>query len=586
MTKFSLKLTCLAFALASSYSLSSYAFGQDEFQSFKINKEVKVPTASKAATEAWKDQRFGMFIHWGPISQKGLALSHSRISPSHSGGKPYKTPGKTGISAAEYDKQYKTFNPVNFDADAMMKMAKDAGIAYTVFTAKHHAGFSMFDSKVTDYDMMSTPYNKDITREIADASRKQGIDFGFYYSPRDWGHPDADSVNNHPRYIKWYKKQMNELLDNYGDIHEIWFDGMGPGDWGNTSEEIMTLIRQKQPDALVNDRGGVGADFYTPEHYTGYFNTEQPWEACHTTTSQWGFNPKTKAKKLSQLMEILLYTWGGDGNVLLNIGPMGDGSINPKEKKRFEQLAAWWQVHGEKSIRGSRGGPYIPGPWGVATNKGNSVFLHIFRFGEDQLAFPALDGLKLKGSSLLNGKSVTVTEKDGLYLVDVPKNSREDIATTVELTFDKSTRGLTPIQRVKSLTALAKVTASHSENIDYLYDQNAETQWHGQLDKKRKEKAFVFTAEFEQPQIIGSMAVQRGSEWTAKHQAKIEIRDSKGKWQDISKEVQGMRNGKVRFRFTSMVFLKQPVQTDAIRMTISKASQFTIAEWELYPPVK
>ena len=318
---------------------------QNEFQEFQVDRSVQVPKASPVALEAWKDQRFGMFIHWGPISQMGRQLSHSRISASHrTGGKPYKNPRKDGIEPEVYDQQYKTFNPVNFDPDEMMKMARSAGVAYTVFTAKHHAGFSMFDSAHTEYDMMSTPYKKDITRMLADAARANGIDFGLYYSPRDWYHPDCDSDQHHDRYIEWYKKQMQELLTNYGPIHELWFDGMGPGDWGSTSAEIMGLIRKLHPDAKVNDRGGVGADFYTPEHYTSYFNTEHAWEACHTTTAQWGYNPDVSSKRFDELMEILLYTWGADGNILLNIGPMGDGSVNPAERERFEQLAEWWKV--------------------------------------------------------------------------------------------------------------------------------------------------------------------------------------------------------------------------------------------------
>jgi alpha-L-fucosidase len=182
----------------------------DEIQEYKVDKSIELPTASKTAHEAWKDQRFGMFIHWGPISQLGQQLGHSRNSPSHrTGGKPYKV---AQLEPEVYDVQYKTFNPVKFDPDEMMKMAKAAGVSYIVFTTKHHGGFSMFDSAGTDYDMMNTPYEKDITKLLADASRANGMDFGFYYSPRDWKHPDCDSDENHPRYIQFYKSQMDELV--------------------------------------------------------------------------------------------------------------------------------------------------------------------------------------------------------------------------------------------------------------------------------------------------------------------------------------------------------------------------------------
>ena len=554
-----------------------------------MDRSVQVPKASPVALEAWKDQRFGMFIHWGPISQMGRQLSHSRISASHrTGGKPYKDPRKDGIEPEVYDQQFKTFNPVNFDPDEMMKMARSAGVAYTVFTAKHHAGFSMFDSAHTEYDMMSTPYKKDITRMLADAARANGIDFGLYYSPRDWYHPDCDSDQHHDRYIEWYKKQMQELLTNYGPIHELWFDGMGPGDWGSTSAEIMGLIRKLHPDAKVNDRGGVGADFYTPEHYTSYFNTEHAWEACHTTTAQWGYNPDVSSKRFDELMEILLYTWGADGNILLNIGPMGDGSVNPAERERFEQLADWWKDHGETTIRGSRGGPFIPGPWGVSTNKDNSVFLHIFRWGDSPLAFPTVPGLVLQDSRRPDGGKVNVTERDGFYLVDVAKDDREKIVTTVELQFDKSTRGLTPLQRVPSLVADAKLTASHGQDLlPALFDQNASTEWTAKLDRKNKDdKVFELTAQFDGPKTIGSMSVARGENWSPQHVAKIEVSDGEGGWRDVSKEFKGIKGGKMRFRFTPFKFFKQPVTTDAVRMTISGTNIFTMAEWELYAPVE
>jgi len=431
-----------------------------EIQEYRVDKTINLSSASKAAHEAWKDKRFGMFIHWGPISQLGQQLGHSRNSPSHrTGGKPYKV---AQLEPEVYDVQYKTFNPVRFDPDEIMKMAKAAGVEYIVFTAKHHAGFSMFDSAVTDYDMMSTPYKRDIVKMLSTACRNNGMDFGFYYSPRDWYHPDCDSDEHHPRYIEFYQVQMDELLNNYGPIHSVFFDGLGPGDWGNTAVEIMQTIRSLHPDCMVNDRGGAGADYYTPEHNISYFNRRQSWEACHTTTGQWGYNPKVGPKKLEQLMEILLYVWGSDGNVLLNIGPMGDGAVNPVEQERFEQLAEWWSVHGETSIRGTRGGPYIPGPWGVSTCKDSRVFLHVFRWpAAGGLQFPALDDLKLMSAQLLSGKKVKYVANSDGYRVEVPDAQRGKILTTIELTFHGETLPIEPRQRVASLTKQARLSASH-----------------------------------------------------------------------------------------------------------------------------
>lgn len=559
--------------------ISVPSWGEDvnfEIQEFKVDRSIQLPSASHEAHEAWKDKRFGMFIHWDPVSQLGKQIGHGRTSLSHrTGGKPYKI---STLEPEVYDAQYKTFNPVKFDPDEMMDMAKRAGVGYVVFTTKHHAGFSMFDSAVTDYDMASTPYKKDITKQLSDACSRKGMNFGIYYSPRDWYHPDCDSDHHHDRYIKFYKQQMSELLTKYGPIYEIWFDGMGPGAWGDTSREIMAAIRHLQPDAMVNDRGGAGADFYTPEHTISYFNRDHNWEACHTTTSQWGYNPACGPKKLEQLMEILLYTWGGDGNILLNIGPMGDGSVNPVERERFEQLADWWSVHGEESIRGSRGGPYLPGPWGVATCKDNRVFLHIFRWpANGGLQFQGLEGLQLKSARVLSGGKVTTTKANNGFVVDVPRSDRQKIVTTVELSFDGESLAVKPLPRKRLLMSQAKLAASHSqEQLKNLTDQNATTYWSAAL--KDGERDIWVEAVFEEPVMIASFSVARGDEWSPRHTVELQVPDGSKGWKTISPK-------NLKLNWETMKFLDEPVTSDRFRLAISNTKKFIFAEFELFPPV-
>ncbi len=547
----------------------------DEFQTYEIDKSVKVKTASKNASESWKDNKFGMFIHWGPISQLGKALSHSRHSESHRpGGNPYKRYKKGLIEPEVYDVQYKTFNPVKYDPDYIVKLAKDAGMKYLVFTAKHHAGFSMFDSKVTDYDIMNTPYGIDILKQLEQACRKQDFNFGFYYSPRDWHHPDCDSEKHHDRYIEFYKAQMDELLTNYGKIYEIWFDGLGPGKWGNTSEEIMKKIRKLHPDAMVNDRGGVGADFYTPEHTISQLNNEDNWEACHTTTSQWGYNPNVKLKPLKQLMEILLYTWGGGGNMLLNIGPRGDGSLNPLEEKRLKQIAKWWKINGETSIRGTRGGPYYQEPWGVSTKKGNKVFLHIFRWASSkEMNFPNLPGLKLKNVKMLNGKDINYRQYDDYFAIEVAPENREKIVTTIQLTFDKSVMDVKPLHVYHPLTYKAKLTASQNrKDIGNVIDGNARTTW---LAEKKNGDIWI-EAEFDAPVTIASVVAGRGDHWKPKNKPELQIPDGKGGWKTVFKW---------KPKWEIIKFLKKPVTTKKIRLLVKGTNYYNLAEFELYPPM-
>jgi len=524
--------------------------------------------------EQWKDDRFGMFIHWGPISQMGQPLSHSRNSPSRvEGGKPYKT---GPIEPAVYDAQYRTFNPTNFQPREVARLAKAAGMRYGVFTAKHHDGFSMFDSAYTDYDIMASPYGRDIAKMMADAFRDEGLAFGLYYSPRDWFHPDYEI--RHDRYLAFFDGQIRELLENYGPLNCIWFDGLGPGAWGTSLDDVMTMIREKQPRAMVNNRGGRIGDFYTPEHGVGYFNRDVPWEACHTITGQWGFNPREGAKPLPLLMEILLYTWGADGNVLLNIGPRGDGAVNPVERERLDDLAAWWSVHGD-SIRGSRGGPYLPGPWGVSTYKGNRMFLHVFRWPETGgLTFPRLPGLQVTEGRTLHGEAVGWTVSDTEIVVAIPVERRDPIVTTIALTLDRDIQFDQPLSRSPVLLASAQLTASHGEEgLEHLRDQNASTYWEGAL--RAEEDEFWIEARFDTPVTIESFTVGRGARWHHSHEVALQVTDANGNWTTVTRPKQ-------RVRWAPVIVLDEVVTTGAVRLIISNTRRFAIAEFELYAPLQ
>lgn len=545
----------------------------DELQLYDTDKSVESDKADCKAIKEWQDLRFGMFIHWGPISQLGKQLSHSRNSKSHTpGGKAYKV---ASIEPEIYDIQYKTFDPVNYDPDYIVKLAKRVGMQYLVFTAKHHAGFCMFDSKVTDYDIMSSPYGKDILKELEQACRKNDFGFGFYYSPRDWYHPDCDSENNHDRYIKYYKAQMEELLNNYGSIFAIWFDGMGPGNWGNTSLEVMNRIRKLHPGAIVNDRGGISGDFYTTEHTVSYFNKEQNWESCHTTTGQWGYNPDVGAKSLKQLMEIMLYSWGANGNMLLNIGPRGDGSLNPLEVERLEEVASWWKQNGE-SIRKSRGGPYLPGPWGVSTRKGNKIFVHVFRWSiNGEMILPNIPGRKVVSSRLLNGKDMMTNIGENNFTLKVPKNSRDKIVTTIELVMDNDVMDVNPVFAQTPLTHNAKLSVScNTKDLELLTDHDATTIWEA---KANEDKEIWIEVKFDNPVEIGSVVTGRGEEWHPRHIPELQIPDGEGGWKTILKW---------KPKWEPVQFLKQAVKTDTIRLLVTGTKQYYLAEFELYSAIK
>jgi len=384
----------------------------------------------------WREMRFGMFIHWGPVSLKGTEIGWSRRGPRRG------RRGTGNIPMEVYDNLYKQFNPVKFDADQWVRIAKDAGMKYLVFTSKHHDGFVNFDSKLTEYKITSkeSPFRRDIVGELAKACHKGGLALGYYYSPVDWHHPDY-RTQNHQRYIKYMHGQLRELCANYGKVDIIWFDGLGgrAKDWD--SENLFKIIRKLQPDVIINNRAGLAADFSTPEQRVGRLDTKRPWETCMTICRQWAWKPKDRMKSLKQCLQTLVRVAGGDGNFLFNVGPMPDGQIEPRQVERLKQMGQWLKKYGQ-SIYATRGGPYKPGKWGAATYKGNRVYLHVLNWSGKSVSQPAIDRKPhgplagIVGSKLLTGGKVTVEQdKDGVT-INVAEQDQQEIDTIVVLELD------------------------------------------------------------------------------------------------------------------------------------------------------
>jgi alpha-L-fucosidase len=405
------------------------------------------------AVKAWRDRRFGMFIHWGPVSLKGTEIGWSRAGER----RDRKETIKKGIPAAEYDELYKKFNPVKFNADEWVATAKAAGMKYIVLVTKHHDGFCMFDSGLTDYKITSTPFPRDVTAELAEACRKQGLAFGVYYSPPDWHHPDFCTAD-HVRYVAYMHGQVKELLTKYGPLSTVWFDCTGgvndPSTWNNP--ELFRMIRELQPTALVTTRcggtshEGVWGDYVTPEQRVGEFNITKPWETCMTICRQWAWNPNDKMKSLDECLRALIVSAGGDGNLLFNVGPTPEGLIEPRQVERLKEMGAWLAKYGE-SIYGTRGGPYKQAKDTVSTRKGNSVYLHILKWpeGEEAVVLPPLPA-KITASKLLTGGSVTLDQSDSGLRITVPPADRNPIDTIVKLDLDRNAMEIEPITTVTS----------------------------------------------------------------------------------------------------------------------------------------
>jgi alpha-L-fucosidase len=378
----------------------------------------------------WQDAKFGLFIHWGPVSIKGTEIGWSRQAD-----RPGRDPARGGIPAEEYDALYKQFNPVAFDADEWVALAKAAGMKYLVFTSKHHDGFSMFDTKLSDHNIMNSPFGRDVSAELAAASQRAGLKLGWYHSQPDWYHPDYRHPERHDRFIEFLHGQVRELCTNYGKVDIVWFDGLRgiAADWD--AERLIRMIRTLQPGVLINNRAGLPADFSTPEQRIGRFELERPWESCITIGTQWAYKPDDETKSLAHCINMLVRTVGGGGNLLLNVGPMPNGQIDPDNAQRLREIGQWLKPIGE-SIYKTRGGPFLPGPWGATTHRDRNIYVHILNWIEPTIRLPALDA-RIVGSRLLTGGSVEVTQDTDGIAITVPPADRDPLDTIVVLTLDR-----------------------------------------------------------------------------------------------------------------------------------------------------
>lgn len=408
---------------------------------------VAAPPASPDEREArmawWREARFGMFIHYGPVTLTGKEISWSRANSNP------KCPNKGPTPIQIYDNLYKQFNPTLFNAREWTGIAKKAGMRYVVLTAKHCDGFLLWDSKVDAYNITATPFKRDLCAEFAQAVRADGLKLGWYFSPMDWRDPDCRSENN-DRFVSHMQSELRELLKNYGKADVLWFDSDGrPTMW--SPETTYPLVRGLQPQILINNRLQLDTgeqwenqekltlreneDFYTPEQKVGAYDDKQPWESCLTLGTQWSWKPGDIIKPADEVIRILTQTVGGDGNLLLNVGPMPDGRIEPRQVEVLNQVGAWMDVNGE-SIYGTRGGPWKPTKNLTSTRKVDTVYVHVLKAEGETLELPELP-LKIKSASVLGGGEIKTGTADGKHIMHLPKQ-RDPLATVIKLVMDGS----------------------------------------------------------------------------------------------------------------------------------------------------
>ena len=414
--------------------------GEPKAKTAAAKPQAKTPAWQPARPEAiqrWQDMRFGMFIHWGPVSLKGTEIGWSRGSQ---------------IPIAEYDNLYKQFNPAKFNADQWVAIAKSAGMKYIVITTKHHDGFCLWDTKLTDYNIMNTPFHRDVLKELAAACKKQGLAFGTYYSVCDWHHPDFPLTSPGGRtrrekpdldaYNRYLLGQIEELVTNYGPLLTIWNDV--PQEFHGRGAATINMVRKLQPDILVNNRTGDGGDYDTPEQKVGAFQMNRPWETCMTICHQWAWKPNDALKTLKQCLQTLIYCAGGDGNLLFNVGPMPTGEIEPRQIERLKEMGAWMKKYGE-TIYGTRGGPYTPTRQMVSTRKGKTIYVHVLSWTGESLKLAPIPAKVVKGLAMTGGE-VKIAQTDSGIEISLPKANQQPIDTIIALELDKPALEIAPLR--------------------------------------------------------------------------------------------------------------------------------------------
>lgn len=361
---------------------------------------------SKAQYEArmvwWSEARFGLFIHWGLYS---IPAGEWKGSTNHA--EWIRTTAQ--IPLTEYDRFVEQFNPVKFNAAEWVRMAKNAGMKYITITSKHHDGFCLFDSKHTDFDVMSTPFKRDILKELADACHKEGIKMCWYHSIMDWHHPDylprREWEKDRPaagadfdRYVQHMKDQLKELLTNYGEISVLWFDGEWESTWNTKyGSELYNYVRSLQPNIIINNRVGAGRSgmegFTKAGEFAGDFGTPEQeipatgmpglyWETCMTMNNNWGYNKHDDHwKSTEDLIRKLVDIASKGGNFLLNVGPTSEGVFPAPSIERLQQIGDWMKVNAE-AIYSTNASPFKNLAWGRCTQKaingGARLYLHVF----------------------------------------------------------------------------------------------------------------------------------------------------------------------------------------------------------------
>ena len=411
----------------------------------------------------FNDARFGMFVHWGHSSQQGVELSWPMA-----GGVDVLPRSRPAVSVADYASSAATFDPAPGAAKEWAALARRAGMRYAVFTTRHHDGYSMWPTKLSDYAS-----SRDLVGEFVEAFRAEGLRIGLYYSLPDWRHPDYPPLTDDDRpygfgtgrrsspeawdrFVAYLFGQIEELLTGYGTIDVLWFDGAwerSPDEWH--AAELAARIRELQPSILINDRLPGAGDFDTPEQFVPPEPLPRPWETCLTMNDAWGWVPDDHNYKSGRsLVHTLCEVAARGGNLLLNVSPTGDGSLPAAQVERLETIGAWHERNGA-SIAGTSPG-LAPWQWyGPSTRRGDRVYLHLLARPYETVTVRGLPVRRVRavrelatGTPLAHRARTSVVDQllrnedpRGELIIDVPEAIVDDLATVIELELGELRQG-------------------------------------------------------------------------------------------------------------------------------------------------
>ena len=396
-------------------------------------------------TRWFNEARFGIFIHWGiySIPARGEWVMHVERIP-----------------AREYARFAEEFNPDRFNADEWVSLAKEAGMKYMVLTTRHHDGYSLFDSKVSDFTSVKTKAKRDFVAEYVQACRRAGMRIGFYYSLLDWRWPayfngPLKDPEDWAKLVQYAHNQVKELCTQYSKIDILWYDG----EWipeirhnrtlieqGKSpeigrcwrSKELNTMVRKLQPHTIINNRSGLPEDFDTPEQHISPSETGRLWESCMTINDNWGYSAGDHNWKTTrQLIHNLVRCASGGGNFLLNVGPKPNGTIPEPPVERLKEIGKWMKVNGE-AIYGTGQAPFGGGMVGLTTAKDSIVYLHVLRWVGEEICIAGVKDKVNEAYILVTGKKVNVIQKgERLFLRNLPQKAPDDYDSVIVLKLEE-----------------------------------------------------------------------------------------------------------------------------------------------------